>query len=226
MGKRKIQQKTTSTRAPGGKPKLPIPKDGLICPRCGEVQEVRESSMPLKLELPFRQRFPEIAYYQKPGWSLKAIQENRFAWACDACIAAGWALEAKPWLQITGYNHAIFVYVNQAKTCADCGTKFDFTAQEQAYWYETLEIPIYSEPKHCLDCRRKRRKVKRANTELSELVPPETIADLLQRAELYEQMGNLEKALLCLRRAKNKTRSVELREQLLVRIAGLEQPQA
>ena len=185
------------------------------------MREVRESLMPLKLELAMRQHFPDSPYYQKPGWSLRAIQVNRFAWACDVCITAGRALEAKPWLQVTGYDLPEFVYFDRGRTCSDCGLDFVFSASEQAFWYETLEIPLFVSPNHCLECRRKRRKVRKANTELSELAPPETIADLLQRAELHEQMGNLEKALLCLRRAKNKTRSIELRDQLLIRIAAL-----
>ena len=158
----------------------------------------------------------------EPGWSAKYA--SHLAWACDDCLEAGRALAAKPWLQTFGYGFAIFAYFDENRNCEDCKTDFVFSAGEQAYWYETLQFVLYSVPKQCPNCRKTRRKAKGIHAELGRIQAQFTggIPELIQLADLYLELGNTLKALEHLRRAKNKTRSMELRDQLLVRIAGLE----
>ncbi len=158
------------------------------------------------------------------GWSVTAARNKWLSWACDACFKAGWALEAKPWLQSYGYNSVQFAYLDETKTCSDCGNEFVFAATEQAFWYETLGFLIYSKPKHCVQCRHERRAVKQANLEISEVLGSfeGSIPELLQLADLYEKMGNLPKALEFVRRAKNKSRDEIEKQVLLERIALFE----
>ena len=168
---------------------------------------------------PFKGAFGFVVHLR--SW-LSSTRSGQIGWACDACLKNRLAIEANTGLQRLGWGGGPLAYFDQTRTCGTCGLEFVFSAQEQVHWYETLSILVDVKPKNCLKCRRKLRAIKAAHSKLGQLAPPETVPDLLQRAELYEQMGNLEQAVLCLRRAKNKTRSVELREQLLVRIAGLE----
>jgi Probable zinc-ribbon domain len=221
-GKRKAQLKTTSRAAsPGKKTKARVPD--LICPCCGEARNVSEKVAPLRIELQMQVHAPAWANLEV-GWSVTAARNKWLTWACEACIKAGRALEAKPWLQTYGYNSPKFAYLDEVKTCSDCGNEFVFAATEQLFWYETLEFLIYSEPKQCVSCRHKRRKIKQANLEISEMLGSfeGTIPELLQLADLYTQLGNPAKSLEFLRRAKNKSRDESEKQALLERIAVVE----
>jgi hypothetical protein len=125
---------------------------------------------------------------------------------------------------VCGYNAAKFAYVDTFKKCSDCGNEFVFAASEQLYWYETLGFLIYSEPKQCVSCRHKRRSVKQANLEISEMLGSfeGSIPELLQLADLYTQLGNPTKSLEFLRRAKNQSRDEAEKQVLLERIAVVE----
>ena len=195
-----------------------------MCPCCRLAKPMRPSTAPWRIETLSNKEKPGIWGNLEPGWSAK--NANHLVWACDDCMGSGRALEAKPWLQTYGYGFAVFAYFDQARTCEDCQTDFVFSASEQAYWYETLEFVMYSVPKQCSDCRKIRRRSKGVHLELGRIQAQfsGSVAELIQLADLYLELGNAPKALEQLRRAKNKTRSVELRDQLLVRISGLEQP--
>ncbi len=221
-GKRKAQLKTTSRAAsPGKKPKTRVPD--LICPCCYEARAVTKTDSPLRIELLMQVQAPHWSNLEV-GWSVNAARHRWLSWACEACIKAGRALEAKPWLQTYGYNSPKFAYVDEVKKCSDCGNEFVFAATEQAYWYETLEFLTYSEPKQCISCRHKRRAVKQANLEISEMLGSfeGSIPELLQLADLYTQLGNAAKSLEFLRRAKNKSRDEAEKQVLLERIAVVE----
>jgi glutaredoxin len=223
MGKRKAQEKTTS------RPASIVQRMRLedqVCPCCGEARTMKAGVSPLRIERLALTQKPGIWGNLEPGWS--ARYAKRLIWACDHCLKAGRALEAKPWLQVYGLGFPNFAYVNQSRSCEDCKTGFLFSASEQAYWYETLQFTPYSVPKQCPDCRRTRRNAKGVHLELGRIQAQSSgsVAELIQLADLYLELGNARKALEHLQRAKNKTRSVELRDQLLVKIAGLEPPMA
>ena len=187
-GKRKAQLKTTSRAASSGKKaKARVPD--LICPCCGVSRNVSEQVAPLRIELQMQTHKPVWANLEL-GWSVTAARNKWLSWACEACIKAGRALEAKPWLQNHGCFLMKFAYVDEVKTCSDCGNEFVFAATEQLYWYETLEFLIYSEPKQCVSCRHKRRKVKQANLEIGEMLGSfeGSIPELLQLTERTKRL--------------------------------------
>jgi hypothetical protein len=184
---------------------------------------VNEKVSPLRIELLMRAQAP-VWMNLELGWSVNAARNKWLSWACDACLKAGRALEAKPWLQRYGYNSPQFAYLDEARTCTDCGIEFVFAASEQAFWFETLEFLTYSRPKQCVSCRHKRRAIKQANLEIAEVLGSfeGSIPELLQLADLYTQLGNPAKSLEFLRRAKNKSRDEVEKQVLLERIAVIE----
>ena len=50
-----------------------------------------------------------------------------------------------------------YFYVDEERTCIQCGQAFCFRASEQKYWYENLKFHFMSVPVRCLGCRRLRR---------------------------------------------------------------------
>ncbi len=51
-------------------------------------------------------------------------------------------------------------YVDATFKCADCGSEFVFSAQEQRFWYEDRRFYVDSQPKRCAACRKKERQRK------------------------------------------------------------------
>jgi hypothetical protein len=226
VGKRKAKEKTTSKPASGRGSKLAQPRlEDQVCPVCRLAKPMRPSTAPWRIETVLQQQ-SGVSNHPEPGWSAKYA--GHLVWACDDCLQAGWALEAKPWLQLRGYGLPVFAYVDQTRSCEDCGSDFMFSASEQAFWYEELQFVMHSVPKQCPECRKTRRKAKGIHAELGRIHAQfsGTVDELIQLADLYLELGNQERALEHLRRAKNKTRSVEVREALLGKIAKLEHPLA
>jgi Probable zinc-ribbon domain len=142
-GKRKAQLKTTSQAASSKLLKskaLRVPD--LICPCCGKARGTSAQVALMQTEFQMQVHAPAWANLEA-GWSVNAARHGWLSWACDSCLKAGRALEAKPWLQTYGYNSPKFAYVDEVKKCSDCGNEFVFAATEQAFWYETLEFLIY-----------------------------------------------------------------------------------
>jgi len=50
-----------------------------------------------------------------------------------------------------------YFYLDEDRSCIQCGQGFTFRASEQKYWYETLKFNFGSVPVRCLACRRQRR---------------------------------------------------------------------
>src|SRR5262245_26577369 len=50
-----------------------------------------------------------------------------------------------------------YFYVDEMRTCVQCGTRFTFSASEQKFWYETLRFNFSSVPIRCKTCRRLKR---------------------------------------------------------------------
>ncbi len=50
-----------------------------------------------------------------------------------------------------------YFYVDEARSCLQCGERFTFRAAEQKHWYETLKFNFRAVPVRCLACRRRRR---------------------------------------------------------------------
>jgi putative zinc ribbon protein len=54
-------------------------------------------------------------------------------------------------------NEPKYFYVNETRTCVQCGSHFTFSGAEQKYWYETRKFNFASAPIRCKSCRRLRR---------------------------------------------------------------------
>lgn len=50
-----------------------------------------------------------------------------------------------------------YFYVDETRTCVQCGSRFTFSGAEQKYWYETRKFNFSSVPIRCKGCRRLRR---------------------------------------------------------------------
>jgi DNA-directed RNA polymerase subunit RPC12/RpoP len=54
-------------------------------------------------------------------------------------------------------------YVDQKRTCLDCGKEFAWTAKKQQHWFEVLKLPIHVQAVRCPACSRKVRLAKAAH---------------------------------------------------------------
>ena len=84
-------------------------------------------------------------------------------------------------------------YIDARFRCADCGAEFLWSAQEQRAWFETYRFWVDSQPRHCRDCRTKRRNILHLRQEYDALVgsarsggTPE------QKQQIVEIVGALE----------------------------------
>lgn len=105
-----------------------------------------------------------------------------------------------------------YFYIDQEKTCQQCGKAFVFSAAEQKYWYETLKFHFSSVAIRCLACRRRRRTERALQAQLAKSLEmirqrPDDPAALMAGAEasarLYQRRGtgDLDRALSFARRA-------------------------
>jgi hypothetical protein len=61
-----------------------------------------------------------------------------------------------------------YYYVDEKRTCAQCGVHFVFSATEQKHWYETLQFHFDSTAIRCVKCRRQKRYERGAQMRLAE----------------------------------------------------------
>lgn len=61
-------------------------------------------------------------------------------------------------------------YIDCRFACADCGRAFVWSADEQRVWFEEYRFFVDARPKHCPDCRAKRRHVLELQKEYDALV--------------------------------------------------------
>lgn len=130
--------------------------DDVVCPVCNQQRSVVDDTPLLQLDKGMLDHNAD-PFRRAPGWSVELARQGHLNWACNPCLIDGKALSAQPWLQEWGDFEPFYAYYNKDMTCADCKTDFVFSADEQRFWYEEKRFPVVSYPKHCLDCRRKRR---------------------------------------------------------------------
>jgi putative zinc ribbon protein len=105
-----------------------------------------------------------------------------------------------------------YFYVDEERTCIQCGQAFSFRAAEQKYWYENLKFHFSSVPVRCLGCRRLRRsehslreQIARAKAEVRKSVSDPAAHLALARALVeYHQRtdkGDLDAAVAAARQA-------------------------
>lgn len=105
-----------------------------------------------------------------------------------------------------------YFYVDQERSCVECGRDFVFAASEQKYWYEKLQFHFDSVPIRCPECRRKQRSRKALNIALSRAKsgfkekPDDparalAVAEALVRLNEHTGEGDLKEAVALARKA-------------------------
>lgn len=136
------------------------PITSLTCPCCKKKRDAAKETPLFQTESTLIQKNAD-PWKRKPGWSVEGAAKNKLRWACQFCLDAGRALAAQPWEQQFCDHQPYFAYYDAPEVCEDCGQPFVFGAKEQQFWYEERRFWVQSWPKHCVDCRRKRREQKK-----------------------------------------------------------------
>jgi len=105
-----------------------------------------------------------------------------------------------------------YFYVDENHTCVQCGTVFVFSAEDQQYWYESIQFSVNAHPYRCPACREQKKsarlvieRVGKAK-ELVKHYPDNPVANL-QLAEaicaqfLMYGVGKLEQAIAAARKS-------------------------
>jgi hypothetical protein len=106
-----------------------------------------------------------------------------------------------------------YFYVDEQKTCLQCGEAFIFSAREQKFWYETLKFYGTSQAIRCPECRRKKRSEKSLSAQIGSTKAalkqdqdnPALLLGLSEAIVRYHAMsgqGNLSEAIAASRRAR------------------------
>ncbi|MBF9131346.1 zinc-ribbon domain containing protein [Plantactinospora sp. S1510] len=105
-----------------------------------------------------------------------------------------------------------YFYLDEERTCVECGRGFVFGATEQRFWYERLGFQIESVPIRCPACRRADRSRRRLQRRLAEATdaarrqPDDALAQLVLTAATVEHVcglgtGSLDSAIRAARKA-------------------------
>ena len=105
-----------------------------------------------------------------------------------------------------------YFFVDEDKTCVQCGQAFVFSAKEQKFWYESLKFHFDSTAIRCPKCRKLRRSLKALNSQLEltkkklhrEPNNPSLLLSLAQTIVAFHQRtnsGNLDEAIASCRQA-------------------------
>lgn len=176
-------------------------KNKLHCPVCKEHVALERT------RLKQMQEWLDTKHFYKMGeYMMQEAIAGRFKdWACIPCERKKSVLFPDYSKQNYGLGGPILFYFSKEMTCATCKKEFVFEAEDQKFWYEDLGFNDGSYPKNCLSCRKETRRQKQLHKKLGEwlnkdLKTPEHFEEI---ADVYKQLGILEKAALFLARAKN-----------------------
>lgn len=106
-----------------------------------------------------------------------------------------------------------YFYVDEKRTCIQCGDAFVFRAEEQKFWYETLKFNFASLAVRCPACRRKKRTEASLRQQLAATLnaleespdDPHLLLELARTTVTYRERtgeGNLERAIAASRQAR------------------------
>ena len=177
----------------------------LICPCCGVARGKQAKQYLLKIEQQC-DRYKLKVWVESEGWSVRSAMAMSLQWACPICLKRSIALPGKPWLQTWCDYNPYFAFFDVELNCEDCQNKFIFSASEQQFWYERLKFWVQSRPKHCINCRKAKRRIKEANTKLQELLKNcnrHNSIDLARLAKLYFEVNSYKKGSSFLKQAVN-----------------------
>jgi len=105
-----------------------------------------------------------------------------------------------------------YFYVDEEKTCVQCGEVFTFSAKEQKFWYEALQFNFGSTAIRCRTCRRRKQSERALREQIGmalrqiEANPddPAVLIDLARATVRYREQvgeGNLDRAIAACRKA-------------------------
>jgi len=105
-----------------------------------------------------------------------------------------------------------YFYVDEQRTCIQCGESFVFGAAEQKYWYEALKFNFGSVAVRCPTCRRRKRTEAALRAQLGATLrqldehgdDPRLWLELARTTVIYRERtgeGNLERAIAASRKA-------------------------
>ncbi len=180
-------------------------KTELVCPCCSVTRGEQAKQHLLDIELKCDRHKLKV-WWMDEGWSIQAAMAGSLQWACPICLKRSIAFQGKPWLQTWCDYTPYFAFFDVKLNCEDCKNKFVFSASEQQFWYEKLQFWVQSRPKQCKNCRKVRRQIKQANTELQELLKNcdrNNSIDLAKLARLYFDINSYKSGSEFLKRAIN-----------------------
>ena len=175
-------------------PKRKHKKKPLIikCPCCGNVVDKNDVKWVLhQMKLESGRWLSDLIDEIPMEW----LQEDG-NWACDTCVKKGKVVKANFYKQNYCLSGNFYVYRPEFIECESCQDIFVFGASEQKYWYETLGFIVYSKPKKCKKCYRKRNEARIRNTQLSDLLKRKDLSNIHevnQVIEIYAALGKKEK---------------------------------
>lgn len=176
-------------------------KNKLVCPVCKEHVALEQT------RLKQMQEWLDTKHFYKAGeHMLQEIMVGRFKdWACMNCEKKKRVLFPDYSKQNYGLGGPILFYISKEMSCATCKKEFVFEAEDQKFWYEDLGFNYSSYPKNCLSCRKETRLQKQRHKQLGELLSKDlkTPGHFEEIAEVYKQLGIVEKAELFLAKARN-----------------------
>jgi hypothetical protein len=108
-----------------------------------------------------------------------------------------------------------YFYVDEPKTCAQCGSGFVFTAKEQKFWYERMRFNLHSTAIRCLACRKLRRSESALRQQIANVLEelklspddPHRLIELASTTVTYSERtgeGDLNRAIAACRAARSK----------------------
>jgi hypothetical protein len=169
---------------------------------------------------------PATPWHIDEGDIVDLARRNCIRWAFLTCLRSYRAIPGDPWEQMFSLTPPHLAYFNLRLNCEDCRHDFAFSAKEQRFWFEQLKFWVWARPKHCLKCRRRKRRPKQAQRALQTLLSqfdPTDPLQLVRAASLYLEVGSQRKASEFLRRAKNRAREQGKFDSLLVQIERMKQ---
>lgn len=105
-----------------------------------------------------------------------------------------------------------YFYVDEQKTCVQCRQSFVFSAEEQKFWYESLQFNFNSTAIRCRNCRRQKQSERALREQIAQALQllsespnaPGALLDLARATVRYRErtgQGNLDRAIAAARRA-------------------------
>lgn len=175
----------------------------VTCPVCHKAVDITETCVDEK-------RYHTFWGKRHPTFIRRVIAGEDKDWACAECLGNGLAQRSHYEKQdLQGFDafplRPILCYQSRMLHCVKCRCKFEFTANDQLFWYEVAGIYIGVHPKMCLSCRKSSRADKQVSDQIQSLLKAlkqkESVIVLRKLEAMYASIGKPAKAGLMHQRA-------------------------